>query len=141
MSDPRPRSNMKRSLIAPCGMNCGICMAYLREKNKCPSCRAADTNKAVTVTRCKIKNCEVIRKGKAKSCFGCDSFPCGSLKHLDKRYRTKYKMSMIDNLEFIGDNGIDEFLRRQAKKYKCPTCGGTVCVHNGRCYECDSAEG
>jgi len=50
-------------------------------------------------------------------------------------------MSMIDNLEFIRDNGIDKFLRRQAKKYKCPTCGGTVCVHNGRCYECDSAEG
>jgi len=50
-------------------------------------------------------------------------------------------MSMIDNLEFIGDNGIDKFLRRQAEKYKCPTCGGTIRVHNGRCYECDSAEG
>jgi uncharacterized radical SAM superfamily Fe-S cluster-containing enzyme len=27
------------SLIAPCGMNCSICSAYLREKNKCPGCR------------------------------------------------------------------------------------------------------
>ena len=48
---------MKSSLIAPCGMNCGICMAYLREKKKCPGCRVADTNKAITVIRCKIKNC------------------------------------------------------------------------------------
>jgi hypothetical protein len=29
----------ENALIAPCGMNCGVCMAYLREKNKCPGCR------------------------------------------------------------------------------------------------------
>ncbi len=30
------------SIIAPCGMNCSICMAYLRGKNKCPGCRGID---------------------------------------------------------------------------------------------------
>jgi hypothetical protein len=24
-----------KQLIAPCGMNCGICLGYLRDKNKC----------------------------------------------------------------------------------------------------------
>ena len=33
---------MKSELIAPCGMNCGICYGYLREKNKCPGCRKRD---------------------------------------------------------------------------------------------------
>jgi len=30
------------SFIAPCGMNCGIYQAYLRDKNKYPGCRGAD---------------------------------------------------------------------------------------------------
>ena len=36
-------------LIAPCGMNCNICMAYLREKNKCPGCREIDINKSIKI--------------------------------------------------------------------------------------------
>ena len=30
---------MEKELIAPCGMNCGICKYYYREKDKCPGCR------------------------------------------------------------------------------------------------------
>ena len=44
-------------LIAPCGMNCGICYAYLREKNKCFCCHIEDPNKPKTRLNCKIKNC------------------------------------------------------------------------------------
>ena len=126
----------KTSLIAPCGMNCGICMAYLREKNQCPGCRAADTNKAVTVVGCKIKKCEVIQKSKAKFCFGCDNFPCKNLKHLDKRYRTKYSMSMIENLGNIKDFGIRKFLENEDVRWSCSQCGGTICVHKGYCIDC-----
>ena len=126
----------KISLIAPCGMNCGICMAYLREKNKCPGCRAADTNKAISVMRCKIANCEFIQKGKAKFCFRCGDFPCKKLIHLDKRYRTRYRMSMIENLENIRDTGIREFLRNEEPRWTCLQCGGTICVHKGYCYSC-----
>jgi hypothetical protein len=126
-------------LIAPCGMNCGICMAYLREKNKCPGCRAADTNKAVSVIRCKIKNCEDVQKGKVKFCFECAK-PCARLKQLDKRYRTKYNMSMIENLEFIRDNGMEKFLEQQRRKWKCPECGGVISCHNGKCYRCQHIE-
>jgi len=100
-------------LIAPCGMNCGLCMAYLGDKNKCPGCRAEDTGKAVTVIRCKIKNCEVIQKGKVKFCFGCDNFPCKNLKHPDERYRTKYNMSMIENLENIKKSGVRKFIENE----------------------------
>lgn len=124
------------SLIAPCGMNCGICMAYLREKNKCPGCRAADTPKAISVIRCKIKNCETIQKGEAKYCFGCDHFPCKSLIHLDKRYRTKYNMSMIENLEHIKKFGVNKFLRKEKTRWACSNCRGTICVHKGYCCIC-----
>ena len=129
-------SSNKFSLVAPCGMNCGVCMAYLRKKNKCPGCRETDTDKPVTRVRCKIKNCTFFRKGKAKLCFGCGDFPCDNLKHLDKRYRTKYHMSMIENLENIKNFGLKKFLEDEKVRWTCSDCGGTICVHKGYCYDC-----
>jgi hypothetical protein len=127
---------MRRELIAPCGMNCGICMAYLREKNKCPGCREIDINKPVTRAKCKIKNCATFQEAKSKYCFECDNFPCGNLKHLDKRYRTRYHMSMIENLENIRELGIRRFVGNEKVRWACSECGGTICVHKGYCYVC-----
>jgi hypothetical protein len=122
-------------LIAPCGMNCCICMAYLRKKNKCPGCRT-DANKPVTRVTCKIKTCETLTKNKLTFCFECENFPCKNLKHLDKRYRTRYSMSMVENLENIKKFGIEEFLRNEKIRWTCTECGGTICVHKGSCYSC-----
>ena len=121
-------------LIAACGMNCGICWAYLREKNKCPSCRCSDVNKPITRAKCKIKTCMELH---SKFCYDCKEFSCDRLNHLDKRYRTKYNMSMIENLKFIQTNGIGRFLEGEQEKWKCSSCGGIVCVHNKKCYTCN----
>jgi hypothetical protein len=126
----------KYSLIAPCGMNCGICMAYLREKNTCTGCRGVNTYKPVTRVRCKIKNCKTFRDDKVKFCFECGNFPCDVLKHLDTRYRTKYNMSMIENLENIRDDGIRKFIKNEDVRWTCTNCGGKICVHKGFCIEC-----
>ena len=123
-------------LIAPCGMNCGICMAYLRKKNRCLGCRVIDINIPVSRAKCKIKNCELI-KNKIKFCYECNNLPCQRMKSLDKRYRTKYNMSMIENLEYIKENGIKKFCEKERERWKCPKCGGVICVHNKRCYTCD----
>ena len=130
-------SQRKTALIAPCGMSCWICRAYLREKNRCHGCRASDDNKPITRLRCKIKSCEVFSDGKAKFCFQCEDFPCRNLKHLDKRYRTRYNMSMIENLKNIKNFGITNFLKNEKSRWACPKCGSTVCVHTGRCFCCE----
>jgi len=122
------------NLIAPCGMNCGICMAYLREKNHCPGCNESDENKAVSCVRCIIKNCDNIKK--TKFCFRCEKYPCKRLKNLDKRYRTKYDMSMIENLENIRELGIRQFVKNERVRWACPKCGGTINVHRKYCSEC-----
>jgi hypothetical protein len=126
---------MKSKLIAPCGMNCAICLGYLREKNKCPGCRLIDPKKAKTRLRCKIKNCKRLKGNKYRFCYSCKLFPCARMKHLDKRYRTKYGMSMIENLEFIKKNGIRRFLAKEEKRWTCK-CGGTICVHRWCCFSC-----
>ena len=125
------------SLIAPCGMNCGICMAYLREKNKCPGCRDDNGNLPEYCRKCIIRNCERLKENNWKFCSNkCEKFPCLKLKNLDKRYRTKYNMSEIENLEYIKKNGIRKFVRNEKMRWSCSECGGTICVHKGYCYSC-----
>ena len=127
---------MKEELIAPCGMNCGICLAYLREKRRCAGCRIEDTNEFVTRAKCIIKNCEVIKTNESAFCFECAEYPCKRLRKLDKRYRTKYSMSMLDNLESIKDIGLVAFVNMEKERWQCLKCGGTICVHRGYCYSC-----
>jgi hypothetical protein len=125
-----------KALIAPCGMNCGTCMAYLRQKNRCPGCRVQDANKAVSVKRCIITNCINLEESESKFCYECGKFPCKRLKQLDKRYRTKYNTSFIENLLLIKEKGINEFLSFESKRRTCPNCGSTVCVHRSLCPSC-----
>ena len=125
---------IKISEIAPCGMNCRLCIGYLRAKNKCDGCLTPDTKcgKACTVRFCEKRN--------GKYCdHSCPSFPCRRLNTLDKRYRTKYGMSMIENLERIEEKGIREFIRNEKSRWACPVCGDLICVHRPECLNCGTA--
>ena len=125
---------MKTKLIAPCGMNCSLCIAYLRDKSKCPGCRCFDGKKPDYHSSCRVKNCEIIKKNKWKFCSDkCKKFPCKRLKSLDKRYKTKYRMSMIDNLKFIEKNGIRKFIINEKKRW---IKGNKIfCVHKKKYYD------
>ena len=129
-------------LISSCGMNCAICASYLAQKNDvkskgvrmpyCIGCRPRNKNCAFLKKRC-VK----LAKGEVTFCFECESFPCDSLLTIDGRYRNRYRMSMIENLNFIKDNGIKKFLEEQEKTWRCQTCGELISCHNGLCFICD----
>jgi len=131
---------MENPLIAPCGMNCGICLAYLRDKNNCNGCWSSNGHKSKSVSQCIIKNCELLQKTDSKFCYECSKFPCKRLKQLDKRYRLKYNMSMIENLQFIERFGVNVFLQNESIRWKCETCGGNICVHRKYCLKCTIRE-
>jgi len=124
--------------IAPCGMNCGICLGYLREKNKCLGCRREGINKPHHCAKCIIRKCKNMRDEGSTFCYKCKQYPCQRLKRLDKRYKTKYNMSMIENLEFIKEFGIRKFVKQENKRWKCEKCGGVVCIHRGFCLNCNN---
>jgi hypothetical protein len=132
---------MNQNLIAPCGMNCGVCDAYLAKANNlrekgirisyCAGCLPRGKNCVFM-----RKQCERLGKGLVRFCYECDDYPCRRLKALDKRYRAKYHMSQIENLEFIKAHGMASFLEKEAAKWRCPECGGVICCHNGLCFGC-----
>ena len=127
-----------KNLIAPCGMNCRICLSYFgyvmtgrKRKEACTGCRPRDKSCAFVK-----KGCEKLTKKTVEYCYECDKLPCDNLEPLNKRYINKYHMSMVENLNYIKEYGMDEFLGKEAEKWKCPECGGVICCHNGICYAC-----
>ncbi len=124
------------ALIAPCGMNCAICMAHLRKNKPCPGCSGSDQNKPPHCVQCRIKHCDGLKERQASFCIECAKFPCLRMKQLDKRYRTKYAMSMLENLEMIKAAGMETFVRQEQTRWACPHCGGTICVHTATCSQC-----
>ena len=134
-----PVRAIQARMIAPCGMNCALCIGHLREKNRCPGCN--DLKRATSPTycrQCRLRNCT--EQGQAnRFCGDCAAFPCRRLRQLDHRYRTKYGMSMLANLEAIRTLGIRKFVAREKKKWACPGCGATLCVHRKECLRCGRA--
>lgn len=129
-------------LIAPCGMNCSLCIAYqFREldinkqgfhRTYCPGCIPRGKNCTFMADAC-----EKLGQGTVRFCTECEDYPCKRLKALDARYRKKYHMSMIANLNVIKGQGMEHFLNTETDKWKCPKCGGMICCHNGLCLKCD----
>ena len=133
---PRLLELLTSTMIAPCGMNCGLCIGHLREKKRCPGCNGDDADKPKHCVVCQIRNCDEMGVGEQKFCFHCAKFPCARLRQLDKRYRTKYGMSMIENLESIERLGLEEFVTREKDRWRCPECGGVICIHREDCITC-----
>jgi hypothetical protein len=120
---------MKEELIAPCGMNCGLCLNYLRAENKCPGCYTGRKVNGKEI-KCKRRSCQ---KREGNFCFTCAEFPCESIRTLDERYRDRYGMSEIENLELIRDYGMQAFLENEEVKWVSNE--GTLCVHDKKRYK------
>ncbi|MFX0138614.1 MAG: DUF3795 domain-containing protein [Candidatus Hodarchaeota archaeon] len=129
------------NLAAPCGMYCGTCRQYLVLKKNlleergfkrgCEGCRVR--NKNCTFLR---KFCAKIRKKEIDFCFECEEFPCEDRKRIDDIYSERYNYSFVDNLNRIKEIGVKKWLKEQENKWKCPECGGNLCIHDNECYDC-----
>lgn len=124
--------------IAPCGVNCRACSAHLDSKKPCFGCRAPQE----FITR---KNCENCAKKKCAAskgvtwCFECESFPCGRVKDLSKRYKRNYNVDLIEN-GLHARKDMNSFLDTQIIRFTCRYCGGIIDQHNHQCSLCANDE-
>ena len=120
----------RMKLIAPCGMDCAICTMHLREKKRCEGCYSPGR---IERRQCALFSCEHIQ---GRCGHTCDDYPCKRLRQMDKRYRTRYHMSIIGNLQEIRDHGIRNFVKSERERWTCRICGGVINVHRGCCASC-----
>lgn len=127
---------MDSMLIAPCGLNCVLCHGYQREKDRCGGCNS-DNVRPGYCTSCILKLCPEKQGDSTRICGTfCAKFPCKRLKDLDKRYRTKYGESCLENITLIEASGLEALIVRDSEKWKCPVCGELLCCHRPNCIHC-----
>jgi hypothetical protein len=128
-----------KELFANCGINCRTCVGFFgyrlngERQTPCGGCRTKEKSCEFFKKYCK----NLSNREKIKYCFECPDFPCENLGKIDKEYSEKYGSSIIENFRQIKNMGMDEFLKSEKEKWKCPTCGGVTCVHTKRCYTCN----
>lgn len=127
---------IEERMLAACGVLCTACVGHLKKKKPCVGCRGPDEQKRTSCVNCVRKNC-ADERGLAL-CALCGDFPCKWIKTLDKSYRTRYGISLIQNGKDAAAD-LHGFLEAQRAHYLCPHCGGAVCQHDGLCSECGRA--
>lgn len=124
--------------MAPCGIYCGACYMFLREKKRCLGCRIDSVEKPKYCEKCKIANCLRLSKTQSGFCYDCDMFPCLRLKQLDKRYRIRYSTGLIQNQIDIKEKGTDVFVTQELAIRTCPKCGSAISIHWKNCQFCET---
>lgn len=128
-----PQSDFAEAMLAPCGMNCAVCYKHLGKK-PCEGCNNGNNFKSEHCRMCKIKSCVQFKE--IKFCWECSAFPCKRMKALDKSYRLRYGVSLIEYSRMQQTQGTHAVLQKQQEQYTCPACGGTISLHDGICSSC-----
>lgn len=129
-----PTEPIDERLFAPCGMNCMVCYRHCSHKKPCAGCRAGEEGKPAHCRSCKIKDC--IREKSLSFCYECGDFPCRPIRNLDKSYRLRYGVSLLENSRAASECGLPAFLREQQSAFTCPVCGGIISLHDAACSDC-----
>jgi hypothetical protein len=137
--------NDRLTLVAPCGIDCGICELHLvkpedelyqslvlrgipEEKLPCPGCRAVEGNCPVKPTVCDTWKC--IKENELEFCSGCTDFPCNKLQPAADRANVLPHNLKVFNLCKINQVGLIAFTQESAeikKKYYL----GKIVLGNG----------
>jgi len=123
---------MRRELVAPCGMNCNLCSWVLDpSKPGCAGCRPRGRG-------CIHKKglCKRLARQEIDFCYQCEHFPCADLLLVEKRYVKAHNYSFVENLNYIRKRGMPGFLKRELKRYTCPSCARLLTVHSDNCPHC-----
>jgi len=118
------------SLVAPCGIDCGICELYTcrddaelqekivargipEEKLPCEGCRSVEGNCPVLGERCETFKC--VSEVGAEFCFECGDFPCTNLQPTANRADVLPHNMKVFNLCTIKQFGREGFVKKSAE--------------------------
>ena len=98
--------------VPACGVFCGGCPTYTREKKPCPGAE-------INIARCKkcTKFHLCCEEREINHCYECKDYPCTKFKKFSKSWQ-KYGQSFIDNQKLLKINGVDQFLKHYNSKVK-----------------------
>ncbi len=137
--------NNNQTLVAPCGIDCGLCechtakdnpalMNYLvsagvrRDRLPCDGCRAIKGACPVLEAECETYRCITDRN--LQFCYECTDFPCSRLNPAADRAQQLPHNTKVFNLCYIQRQGLDKF-RERASDIKQRYFKGKMVVGRG----------
>ncbi|MDU1890186.1 MAG: DUF3795 domain-containing protein [Dysgonomonas sp.] len=96
--------------IPACGVFCGGCPMYVKEKNPCPG---AEINKK-RCEGCKSYHLCCQERG-ISNCYECNTFPCARFKRFAKNW-LKYGQNLIENQKLLRKISKEKFLEHYNSK-------------------------
>ncbi|TFF99861.1 MAG: DUF3795 domain-containing protein [Promethearchaeota archaeon] len=144
---------VKKELLAPCGLYCGVCAIYIAHRDNnikfkkallpvykafaksiddiaCTGCLSDGTVFPVC-EHCPIKDC-VKEKG-IDGCHQCDEWPCKYIENFPLAVGRKVIYRTIPTWRELGD---EEFVKQEEERYHCPECGNPLFRGAKRCNKC-----
>jgi hypothetical protein len=127
-----------------CGLYCGGCQAYQetqaglrttfqRETQACEGCASSGVV-ASWCRDCEIKAC-ARRKG-LRYCLPCDEYPCAKLQAFVNDPRYPYHRAVHSDMVRLREVGTETWLREQATRWACRTCGNKYHWFERKCASC-----
>lgn len=133
-----------------CGLYCGACSIMVERKNNRLEAMA-DNNKyrfdelmcngcktqvnSIYCRECDIKKCA--KEKNVEFCFECNEFPCDIITKFNYDEHDHHSV-VLKNLNDIEENGIENWLGNQEKRWKCKVCETSFSWYTTQCKSCGS---
>lgn len=147
---------IKKELLAPCGLYCGVCSIYIAHRDNnlkfkqklfpvykafaktvddiaCTGCLSEGIVFPVCI-RCPVKKC-VNQKG-IEGCYQCDEWPCKFINNFPVEVGKRVILRTIPTWR---EKGTEKFVEEEEKRYHCPECGNPLFRGAKRCNKCKIA--
>ena len=149
--------SLNESLLAPCGLYCGVCGVYYAtrdgnekflkkllgvyqgnipglenlttEEIKCDGC--GSDRVSIFCRVCAIKDC--VREKGFSGCHECDDFPC---RHIDAFPMPVGKKVILRAIPYWREHGTEKWVADEEARYHCPQCRHKVFRGAKRCNAC-----
>jgi hypothetical protein len=132
-----------------CGIYCGSCfvmLAYTQNRDdtippqwnikdaelKCHGCKSD-----ILFENCKGCSRRPCAEEKGLDwCFQCDEYPCEIYKAASERYHLAHHEVAQQKIKILKEEGLDEWLKYQEKRWTCPNCGKIFSWYEKTCWNC-----
>ena len=152
------RQEIRRNkLVCICGIYCGTCQSYLAyQENDAAELVRVSQKLGIAISEVRCDGClsdrvmphcvdcrygfRICAKNKGVTwCFQCPDFPCQRLRDfLDVHIVNgiSHHALVIEDLQYMKEYGIDEWVEKQVEAGRCPHCGKKLYWFTRECPKC-----
>jgi len=143
------RREVRKELLAPCGLYCGVCGVLIATQDQNPKfrerlstvynvpadeirCRGCLSDERFAYCRvCPIRSCTQAKD--YEGCHQCDEFPCAQIASFPLPVGKKVILRAVPAWRELG---TEAWIEAEEARYRCPSCGRGLFRGTKRCREC-----